>query len=338
MVLSMYDSILQFYEKDTLIIEKLFKSMILGESDAASVSIKIKEMVLNLGTSIVKELYENADEEIRNSVARKENWNIEKREEPKEILDIMGTIHFNRTGYVNKKTGEYIYLLDKIIGLESHQRITMAAAAQILEEATESSYQKGGKRASDSDFASKQSVKKLVHETIIEMALPKNQEKKKIRNLHIVADEDHVSAQFIKEKGDLPKDTLCRKINTIMPKIILLYEDVINESGNTSKNPRYKLIGKHYFCGVYAGANENYKFWEQVRDYIEAVYDEETLEKVYIAGDGAAWIEAGCDIIDKSRFVLDKFHMMKYVNASVTHLLDSGVRCKKRNMGSAEWS
>lgn len=56
MVLCMYDSTLQFYEKDTLIIEKINKSMILGESDAADLSIKIKELVLKLGTSMVKEL------------------------------------------------------------------------------------------------------------------------------------------------------------------------------------------------------------------------------------------------------------------------------------------
>ena len=47
------------------------------------------------------------------------------------------------------------------------------------------------------------------------------------------------------------------------------------------------------------------------------------MERVYIAGDGAPWIKAGCAYIENSKFVLDKFHMMKYVNKSVTHFLDS---------------
>ena len=51
-----------------------------------------------------------------------------------------------------------------------------------------------------------------------------------MRHLHIVADEDHVAAQFWNSKGDLEKNALGHKINTIMPKIIVLYEDVINES------------------------------------------------------------------------------------------------------------
>lgn len=102
-----------------------------------------------------------------------------------------------------------------------------------------------------------------------------------------------------------------------------MHEDVINESGENSKNPRYRLVGKHYFCGAYTGESANRKLWEEVRDYIEKVYDTDMLERIYIAGDGARWIKSGCEVLYKSRFVLDKFHMMKYVNISITHLLDS---------------
>ena len=55
----------------------------------------------------------------------------------------------------------------------------------------------------------------------------------------------------------------------------------------------------------------------------------DVLEKVYIAGDGGAWIKAGTEIIENSRFVLDKFHMMKYINTSVAHLLDSADDVKR---------
>lgn len=319
----MYHSILQFIEKDIKEIERFTELMLKGEKDADDLSTEIHHKVLNLGNSLLSEIYEKIDEEIRESIARKKNWNIERRNEEKEILDIMGTIRFTRTGYENKKTGEYIYLLDQILGIDSHQRITLGAAAQILEETILTSYEKGGKAASHTDIASKQAVKKLVHETVVEMPLPELKEKRKFKNLHIIADEDHVAAQFWREKGDLLEDSQGRKINTIMPKIICLYEDVINESGEHSENPRYKLIGKHYFCGVYAGEKQNIELWQQVSDYIEAVYDTDVLERVYIAGDGGAWIKTGCEVLDKSRFVLDKFHMMKYVNVSVAHLLDS---------------
>lgn len=108
-----------------------------------------------------------------------------------------------------------------------------------------------------------------------------------------------------------------------MPKLICVYEDIIDEANGYSGKHRYRLVGKHYFCGVHKGETANYRFWQEVSDYIEATYDTQVLERVYIAGDGAAWIKAGCEVLNKSRFVLDKFHMMKYINQSVIHLKDS---------------
>jgi len=319
----MYNTILHFIEKDITEIENFMELLLSGEKDTDNLATLIQEKVLSLGRNLQSELYEKIDEEIRNSITRKKKWTIEQRDEEKEILDIMGPVHFKRTGYENKKTGEYIYLLDEVLGFDKHQRITLGVAANVLEETIMSSYAKGGQVASIQEGISKQSVKKLVHETIVDFPLEQRMKKKQMKYLHIVADEDHVSAQFQSKKGDLARDTLGRKINTIMPKVICLYEDVINESGENSKNPRYKLIGKRYFSGVYRGKQANEKFWQQVQDYINEVYDTEYLERIYIAGDGASWIKSGTDVLDKSKFVLDKFHMMKYINTSVVHLLDS---------------
>ena len=43
-------------------------------------------------------------------------------------------------------------------------------------------------------------------------------------------------------------------------------------------------------------------------DYIYEKYDWDFIDKIYIAGDGAGWIRAGTRIIDKSHFVLDRYH------------------------------
>lgn len=45
--------------------------------------------------------------------------------------------------------------------------------------------------------------------------------------------------------------------------------------------------------------------------------------RMYIVGDGAPWIVAGCRILEKSKFVLDKFHIWKYIQKSTNHLLES---------------
>lgn len=318
----MYQSILQFIENDIKEVEKVMGMILTGEKDADDLSHEVVTRLNTLACRWISEMYEKLDETIRESLVRKQHWTIEQRNEPKELLDIAGMLHFNRTGFADKRTGKYIYLLDMILGLESHQRITLGAAAKVLEETILSSYAKGGKAASPTEVASKQAVKELVHGTVIEYPNPESAEKKKLKNLHIVADEDHVAAQFWKKKGDLVENSAGNKINTIISKVVVVYEDVINEFGEQSKNPRYRC-GKKTFSGVYKGEAENIKFWEQVRDYIEKNYDTEILERVYIAGDGGAWIKAGTQVIENSRFVLDKFHMMKYINTSVTHLLDS---------------
>ena len=319
----MYQSILQFIENDIKEVEKVMGMILTGEKDADDLSHEVVTRLNTLACRWISEMYEKMDEAIRESLVRKQHWTIEQRNEPKELLDIAGMLHFNRTGFADKRTGKYIYLLDMILGLESHQRITLGAAAKVLEETILSSYAKGGKAASPTEVASKQAVKELVHGTVIEYPNPESAEKKKLKNLHIVADEDHVAAQFWKKKGDLVENSAGNKINTIISKVVVVYEDVINEFGEQSKNPRYRLVGKKTFSGVYKGEAENIKFWEQVRDYIEKNYDTEILERVYIAGDGGAWIKAGTQVIENGRFVLDKFHMMKYINTSVTHLLDS---------------
>lgn len=163
----MYQSILQFIENDIKEVEKVLGMILTGEKDADALSHEVVSRLNTLACRWISEMYEKLDETIRESMVRKRHWTIEQRNEPKDLLDIAGMLHFNRTGFEDKKTGKYIYLLDMILGLESHQRITLGAATKVLEETILTSYAKGGKAASPMDAASKQAVKELVHETII---------------------------------------------------------------------------------------------------------------------------------------------------------------------------
>ena len=318
----MINSIRNFVEKETYEIENIMRKFVEGELDLDTYGKELQEKTLQLTRDILVETLEEMDETIRNSARRQAAYVVEQKGQPKELLMPVGRIRFKRTCYTSKKTGKSVYLLDRVIGLGKHQRITLGAAAAILEETVESSYEKGGKHASVSDWVSKETVKELVHKTV------ECVEKKKVRCLHIEADEDHVAAQFYEKKGDLERGENGRKKNTLMPKLVLVYEDIVEESGENSRSRRYRLEGKRYFCGLYSG-KDNEKLWEEVRDYICGTYDWESLETVYIAGDGAGWIKAGCEILEKGKFVLDRFHMGKYIDRSVSHLLDSAGEVKE---------
>ena len=176
------------------------------------------------------------------------------------------------------------------------EKYLFAGKTKFVEEAVETSYQKGGEKACmTEDVVSKQTVKNTIHELEVELEEEIPVQKKKIKNLHIQADEDHVALQFSKKKGDLTVNEMGRKSNTAMPKLILLYEDL----------------------------------WLEVQQYIYDNYDTEYLENVYIAGDGAPWIVAGCKVLEKSKFVLDKYHLGKYIHKATTHLDDSQQAAKE---------
>ncbi len=101
-------------------------------------------------------------------------------------------------------------------------------------------------------------------------------------------------------------------------RLVYVYEGI-----DTEESGRPKLIRAKYFGGVYEGTDGVRDFWREVADYIESAYDTEKIKHIYINGDGAAWIKTGVGELPKAKFVLDKFHMHKYITTATAHLLDS---------------
>ena len=178
------------------------------------------------------------------------------------------------------------------------------------------SYRLSGEKATATDdVVSKQAVMKEIHDLDIPKIIPELKEKRKKKVIYINADEDHVSLQFHNKKGDLTENENGYKNNTVMPKLIYVFDGIKKE---VPKNKRNQLINKHCFGGV---TSNNEKLWEEVMEYIDAVYDEEYIEKIYIMGDGASWIRKGVDVLGaKCRFVLDKFHFKQYITRATSHL------------------
>ena len=52
------------------------------------------------------------------------------------------------------------------------------------------------------------------------------------------------------------------------------------------------------------------------------------MKVVYINEDCGAWIKAGVDDIDKGVMVMDKFHLMKYINKAAKQMLDDANEVK----------
>ncbi len=308
----MYNSIQHFIKEGTKDLEKIFIDYSADLTKIAEMVYGVTDGVVSLGLSIMAEELEMYDEYLRKSTDRKKNWYIVRRDET-TLLTSLGSITYHKTLFKNKETGSCEYLLDRYMGLEKHARMTEDAEAKILEEAVESSYRKGGENASIGlENVSRETVMNKIHVLRFPLAKPQG-EKKQLRYLYIDCDEDHVSLQYLDKKGDIRKR---RRSNTIMPKIVYVYEGITNENG------RNELVNARYFGGVYEGTEGNRVLWDEVWDYIDGSYDTEYLKKIFVNGDGAVWIKSGARLLDKGKFVLDKFHMHKYIIGATSHLLE----------------
>ena len=308
----MIKSIQQFQEKGVKNLEEVFVNYSSDMTKIAEMVYGVRDEVINLGLSMIAEEWEFYDEKLRTNKHLRKGWYIVRRDET-TLLTSLGSVTYHKTLFKNVQTGEHEYLLDRVMGIEKHARITEDAEAKILEEAAESSYRKGGNNVCiTEDTVSKETVMNKIHA----LQFPKvtsDGEKKQVPYLYIDADEDHVSLQYLEQKGDIKKP----RTNTIMPKIVYVYEGISNENG------RNELINKKHFGGVYEGTEGVQALWKEVQDYIDEAYDSDFLKKIYINGDGANWIKSGQKLIAKSKFVLDRFHLHKYIIGATGHLLDS---------------
>lgn len=305
-------SIQQFCSEGVKNLEKVMTDYSGDMTKTAEMIHGVTEGVVNLGLSIIAEEWEYYDGLLRDRKELRPQWHIVRRDET-TLLTSLGNVTYHKTLFKNKDTGEYKYLLDLIMGMEKHARMTEDAEAALLTEAVQTSYRKGGESVSIAeDVVSKETVMNKIHA----LQFPKTEackEKKALKYLYIDADEDHVSLQYIHKKGDIKKP----RTNTVMPKLLYVYEGITDENG------RNELINKKHFGGVYDGVKGTERLWAEVSEYIEASYDTDVLEKIYINGDGAAWIKSGQKLLEKGWFVLDRFHMHKYITGATSHLQDS---------------
>ena len=308
----MIKSIQQFQTEG---VKKLEENFVEYSSDMTKIAEMVQGVtkgVVSLGLSMIAEEWESYDEILRNNRHIRQGWQIVRKDRT-SLITSLGEVVYHKTLFFHPESKSYAYLLDKVMQLEAHTRLTEDAIAQIFNEAVDSSYQKGGKRVSISEAeVSRETVMNKIHELNFPKTHPLS-EKKQLKYLYIDADEDHVALQYLAQKGDINK----AGANTIMPRLVYVYEGITNENG------RNELTGKVYFGGVYEGSDGIAKLWDEVYEYIEGSYDVDYLEKIYINGDGAAWIKSGQKRIAKSRFVLDRFHMHKYIIGATSHLLDS---------------
>ena len=268
----------------------------------------IQQILRKFGAAVISELLEECNTILENSIKRRAFWRIKDRTK-KHLLTSVGMIGFTHTRFEHKETGKTAYLLDQILGIQPHARISRDLECRLLEEAAQSSYRKAGYTASEQDPVSGQTVMRHVHRLkCIRQENGQDQEKRRVKQLYVEADEDHIALQFHEKKGDI-KRFKGHGDNGRIIKLVYVHEGIETEG------KRRSLKHRKYFGGYYTG-EENKRLWEEVKEYIEETYDTDSLETIYFQSDGGGWMKKGMELLGAD-FVLDEFHLKKYVKRMV---------------------
>ena len=304
----MYYSIQDFIENGIANLEECEKSLMKNPLNWTDQILGIQQILRKFGAAVISELLEECNTILENSIKRRAFWRIKDRTK-KHLLTSVGMIGFTHTRFEHKETGKTAYLLDQILGIQPHARISRDLECRLLEEAAQSSYRKAGYTASEQDPVSGQTVMRHVHRLkCIRQENGQDQEKRRVKQLYVEADEDHIALQFHEKKGDI-KRFKGHGDNGRIIKLVYVYEGIETEG------KRRSLKHRKYFGGYYTG-EENKRLWEEVKEYIEETYDTDSLETIYFQSDGGGWMKKGMELLGAD-FVLDEFHLKKYVKRMV---------------------
>lgn len=275
------------------ILEKAYSG---GICDIDLLSSSILEDCKSAARDILEEIVSDLNIKIREDKPSRKARGLILKEKNRErsLFTEIGRLNLPRDYYYDKKEEKYEYLLDKVIGLQGYERISAGVMAKLVSMATEVSYAKSAETVTG-DQVSRQCVRECILKLgAIEKRPQPYEPKRKVKELHLFADEDHVHMQREgKTKG---------KKSRMVP-LVTVTEGVEEESKG-----RNRTINAMHFV------DENFDtkaLWKSVEGYIGASYDIESIERIYIHADGGKWIASGLASFSNVTRVMDGFHLEK---------------------------
>jgi len=256
---------------------------------------QLKKELDQFGIDLLEVVLESLDQQQRESKRRKQEWNIVRRNDQKEIMTPFGLLSYRRTYYQHKETEEYRYLVDAKAGITPHSRISINMKAELAAACGEASYEQATRQLSRYNPAlkvSRQTASNCVKAFKAKPLAPPA-EKRRVDKLYIEADEDH-----LKVRG-----------NRAQARLVYFHEGV-------TEDPRRHLVNARYFTTVQKKPDD---FWLEVLDYLDAHYDLDSVQDLYLSGDGASWIQTGREHFPNSVYILDKFHLAKAIIGATGH-------------------
>lgn len=239
-----------------------------------------------------KLLLESFDLAYFNSEERKRYY-YSKGKFSRTILTKYGEITFKRYSYQLKSGGNHFYYIDTKFGIDKYNRLDSNLKNYLYYLVAQSaSYASVGKQLGQIIFRdsntkgifksiSRATVFNYVKRHPIQTTLYPSKHIKATQ-LYIEADEHYVSLQ----EKQMPDKK--------MVKCVKIYTDI--------KNGQYENRMILF--------EDKDSFWNKVVNTIESNYDLDSIQSIFILGDGAPWIKNGVNEFgrDKAKYIVDRFH------------------------------
>ena len=259
-----------------------------GISDIGNTAESLLSVLKGGALELLSAVIEETDSAVLNAKKERklDGITVKQRKVPRTVVTSLGELNYKRT-YFKLADGSMAYLTDQLIGIEPFERVTKELCAELVQNTASMSMQKAAMVTGAP--VSRQTVNNKVlsmKEVVTEVSRVENTPSE----LHIFADEDH---------GHLRP-----KKSAIVPLV------TVTEGIDVSNPKRHKTISPVHFQGY---GMDNHTFVDNVVAAIYEKYDMEKVERVYIHADGGNWIKTLGTLMPNAVFVMDGFHLEKYL-------------------------
>jgi hypothetical protein len=259
-----------------------------GLSDIDVTSSELLRVSKSHGLKLLSSLINGLDESLFNdkSERNQSGLKVKQRGRSRAYLTDLGWLNYSRSYYKDEINESYCYPVDTMIGVSTRERISPAVSAALVQNAAFVPMRLSSNIVTGGDLSPQSVCNKVRSVDLLEQPFPNI--RRDVCELHIFADEDHVSLQNGTTK--------------IVPLVTL------SEGLRVAGKNRRRLVNPVHFTSDISAIGS---LWREVYAYADKAYNLEGIERVIIHGDGAGWIKRGLDEFGDAIFALDGFHLRK---------------------------
>jgi len=222
-------------------------------------------------------------------------------------VSTFGSFTVKRRLYMDRRTGQYRFLLDEALGWEPDKRLTVRMEAMALELGTEMPFRRAAKILGYlTPGVSAMAVWGVVRDAGQKAVIEARQGREKVF-----------------ERGEIPQGS--RQVDKLrmegdgvvvaMQRANKLHGEIKLVVGYDGKiaGPRRRLMNRRTVAGLVSSQ----EIWEDAGVEFGRTWDLSRVKEVHVGGDGAPWIREGAELF-KGKYHLDPFHLRKRLTEALS--------------------